>query len=283
MALSLFAAPTAHYNNLSNDFSDLSFLIDSCPLTNYQNHSQSQQTKVVFKNLNESVSMEFNNHNNSSPAHSHNNSNTNSPLHNGQQQQQQEQRHTISQNNGNNNGSTSTSTSTSTSSSSNSNSSSNNSNNSNHNHNPHNSHTATNTSQQHTNYTNRNLMNGFHSHLTTDYEQVLTFVDSPPNSEESWPDDQSKGSPGPQIINVQTIYTNSSSSRKRRMDWDSLDIGSNHGENSINQHHNDELMNKLTQHQHHHHHTQHQQQQQQQQQHNTEKEKYKREKLTCGK
>lgn len=37
-------------------------------------------------------------------------------------------------------------------------------------------------------------------------------------------DGQSKDSPGPQIIDVQTIYLNSGS-RKRRMDWDSLDIG----------------------------------------------------------
>jgi len=92
---------------------------------------------------------------------------------------------------------------------------------------------------------------------------VINFVDSPPNSEESWTgktmpqsassphliltlsspptsndlvessslieqitivvDAQSKDSPGPQIIDVQTIYLNSGS-RKRRMDWDSLDI-----------------------------------------------------------
>lgn len=258
MALSLFAAPTAHYNNISNDFTDLSFLIDSCPLPNYQNHANhvnhANQTKILLKNLNESVSMEFNNHNNSSsPAHSHTSSNTNSPVHNGQQTQH----HTISQNSDNNNNNNNN----------NSSSSSNNSNN-----NPHNNHIiTTHNTSQHTNYTNRNLMNGFHSHIAGDYEQVLTFVDSPPNSEESWPDDQSKGSPGPQIINIQTIYTNSNS-RKRRMDWDSLDIGSNHGENSINQHHNDELINKLTQHQH----------PQHQHQHNTEKDKYKREKLSCG-
>lgn len=36
-------------------------------------------------------------------------------------------------------------------------------------------------------------------------------------------DDHSKGSPGPQIIDVQTIYSNSGS-RKRRMDWDPLEI-----------------------------------------------------------
>lgn len=39
-------------------------------------------------------------------------------------------------------------------------------------------------------------------------------------------DAQSKDSPGPQIIDVRTIYSNNNSgSRKRRMDWDSLDIG----------------------------------------------------------
>lgn len=37
-------------------------------------------------------------------------------------------------------------------------------------------------------------------------------------------DEHSKGSPGPQIIEVQTICSNSGS-RKRRMDWESLDIG----------------------------------------------------------
>ncbi|XP_061396582.1 uncharacterized protein LOC133332216, partial [Musca vetustissima] len=72
---------------------------------------------------------------------------------------------------------------------------------------------------------NRNLMSGFlHQHFGAEYEPVITFVDSPPNSEESWPDDQSKGSPGPQIIDVQTIYSQSGS-RKRRMDWDPLDLG----------------------------------------------------------
>ncbi|KAM7344722.1 transcription factor CP2 like gemini [Cochliomyia hominivorax] len=83
---------------------------------------------------------------------------------------------------------------------------------------------STNISQL-SNTTNRNLMNGFHhQHFGAEYEPVITFVDSPPNSEESWPDDQSKGSPGPQIIDVQTIYSNSGS-RKRRMDWDPLEIG----------------------------------------------------------
>ncbi|XP_075168076.1 transcription factor CP2 like gemini isoform X2 [Haematobia irritans] len=68
-------------------------------------------------------------------------------------------------------------------------------------------------------------MSGFlHQHFGTEYEPVITFVDSPPNSEESWPDDQSKGSPGPQIIDVQTIYSNGGT-RKRRMDWDPLDLG----------------------------------------------------------
>ncbi|EDV58148.1 upstream-binding protein 1 isoform X1 [Drosophila erecta] len=85
---------------------------------------------------------------------------------------------------------------------------------------------------------NRHLISGYHhQHIGSDYEQVINFVDSPPNSEESWTessslieqitivvDGQSKESPGPQIIDVQTIYLNSGS-RKRRMDWDSLDIG----------------------------------------------------------
>ncbi|KAH8400763.1 hypothetical protein KR009_000775 [Drosophila setifemur] len=85
---------------------------------------------------------------------------------------------------------------------------------------------------------NRHFISGYHhQHIGSDYEQVINFVDSPPNSEESWTessslieqitivvDAQSKESPGPQIIDVQTIYLNSGS-RKRRMDWDSLDIG----------------------------------------------------------
>ncbi|XP_017128821.1 upstream-binding protein 1 isoform X1 [Drosophila elegans] len=85
---------------------------------------------------------------------------------------------------------------------------------------------------------NRHFISGYHhQHIGSDYEQVINFVDSPPNSEESWTetsslieqitivvDAQSKDSPGPQIIDVQTIYLNSGS-RKRRMDWDSLDIG----------------------------------------------------------
>ncbi|XP_070069309.1 upstream-binding protein 1 isoform X2 [Drosophila takahashii] len=84
---------------------------------------------------------------------------------------------------------------------------------------------------------NRHFISGYHhQHIGSDYEQVINFVDSPPNSEESWTetsslieqitivvDAQSKDSPGPQIIDVQTIYLNSGS-RKRRMDWDSLDI-----------------------------------------------------------
>ncbi|XP_030388317.1 upstream-binding protein 1 [Scaptodrosophila lebanonensis] len=71
----------------------------------------------------------------------------------------------------------------------------------------------------------RHFISGYHhQHIGSDYEQVINFVDSPPNSEESWTDVQSKESPGPQIIDVQTIYSNSGS-RKRRMDWDSLDIG----------------------------------------------------------
>lgn len=38
------------------------------------------------------------------------------------------------------------------------------------------------------NTTNRSLMNGFHhQHFGAEYEPVITFVDSPPNSEESWP------------------------------------------------------------------------------------------------
>ncbi|XP_062141828.1 uncharacterized transmembrane protein DDB_G0285607-like [Drosophila sulfurigaster albostrigata] len=72
---------------------------------------------------------------------------------------------------------------------------------------------------------NRHFISGYHhQHIGSDYEQVINFVDSPPNSEESWTDAQSKESPGPQIIDVRTIYSNSGS-RKRRMDWDSLDIG----------------------------------------------------------
>ncbi|XP_039954100.1 putative uncharacterized protein DDB_G0282133 [Bactrocera tryoni] len=73
------------------------------------------------------------------------------------------------------------------------------------------------------NKTNRYYVNGYSQHqVASDY--VITFVDSPPNSEESWTDENTKESPGPQIIDVQTIYSNSGS-RKRRMDWDSLDIG----------------------------------------------------------
>ncbi|KPU75956.1 uncharacterized protein Dana_GF12780, isoform B [Drosophila ananassae] len=99
-----------------------------------------------------------------------------------------------------------------------------------------------NSNNNNTNIQNRHFISGYHhQHISSDYEQVINFVDSPPNSEESWTesssssaslieqitivvDAQSKESPGPQIIDVQTIYLNSGS-RKRRMDWDSLDIG----------------------------------------------------------
>ncbi|KAH8237214.1 hypothetical protein KR038_007176 [Drosophila bunnanda] len=117
----------------------------------------------------------------------------------------------------------------------------NNSNNNNINNNQnHNSNTNTNNSvsENLNQLQNRHFISGYHhQHIGSDYEQVINFVDSPPNSEESWTetsslieqitivvDAQSKDSPGPQIIDVQTIYLNSGS-RKRRMDWDSLDIG----------------------------------------------------------
>ncbi|BFG03996.1 hybrid signal transduction histidine kinase A [Drosophila madeirensis] len=101
-----------------------------------------------------------------------------------------------------------------------------------------NSNTNTNSASENLNQIeNRHFISGYHhQHIGTDYEQVINFVDSPPNSEESWTeislieeltvivDGQSKDSPGPQIIDVQTIYLNSGT-RKRRMDWDSLDIG----------------------------------------------------------
>ncbi|XP_036330282.1 uncharacterized protein DDB_G0283357 isoform X2 [Rhagoletis pomonella] len=81
----------------------------------------------------------------------------------------------------------------------------------------------TNNNSQILHKTNRFYTNGYsHHQIASDY--VITFVDSPPNSEESWTDEQSKETPGPQIIDVQTIYSNSGS-RKRRMDWDPLDIG----------------------------------------------------------
>ncbi|KAH8356703.1 hypothetical protein KR200_004703 [Drosophila serrata] len=115
----------------------------------------------------------------------------------------------------------------------------NNNNNINNNQN-HNSNTNTNNSvsENLNQIQNRHFISGYHhQHIGSDYEQVINFVDSPPNSEESWTetsslieqitivvDAQSKDSPGPQIIDVQTIYLNSGS-RKRRMDWDSLDIG----------------------------------------------------------
>ncbi|XP_013113639.2 uncharacterized protein LOC106091612 isoform X1 [Stomoxys calcitrans] len=93
---------------------------------------------------------------------------------------------------------------------------------------------------------NRNLMSGFlHQHFGAEYEPVITFVDSPPNSEESWPEDQSKGSPGPQIIDVQTIYSNGGA-RKRRMDWDPLDLGQSESNASPP---NGELPAKLSAHQ----------------------------------
>ncbi|XP_060660619.1 putative uncharacterized protein DDB_G0277255 [Drosophila nasuta] len=92
---------------------------------------------------------------------------------------------------------------------------------------------------------NRHFISGYHhQHIGSDYEQVINFVDSPPNSEESWTDAQSKESPGPQIIDVRTIYSNSGS-RKRRMDWDSLDIGQS--ENSPTTQSGD-LPNKVQQH-----------------------------------
>ncbi|KAL7737667.1 hypothetical protein ACLKA6_006071 [Drosophila palustris] len=104
--------------------------------------------------------------------------------------------------------------------------------NSNNNHNTTNNntiHTHQNNGENINQIQNRHFISGYHhQHIGSDYEQVINFVDSPPNSEESWTDAQSKESPGPQIIDVRTIYSNSNSnsgSRKRRMDWDSLDIG----------------------------------------------------------
>ncbi|XP_016971478.1 upstream-binding protein 1 isoform X2 [Drosophila rhopaloa] len=104
-------------------------------------------------------------------------------------------------------------------------------------HNSNNNQNTTNNTNTNNSIQNRHFISGYHhQHIGSDYEQVINFVDSPPNSEESWTetsslieqitivvDAQSKDSPGPQIIDVQTIYLNSGS-RKRRMDWDSLDI-----------------------------------------------------------
>ncbi|EDW02030.1 GH21767 [Drosophila grimshawi] len=89
-----------------------------------------------------------------------------------------------------------------------------------------NNHNNNNNNSEHLNQVqNRHFMSGYHhQHIGSDYEQVINFVDSPPTSEESWTDAQSKDSPGPHIIDVRTIYSESGS-RKRRMDWDSLDIG----------------------------------------------------------
>lgn len=93
------------------------------------------------------------------------------------------------------------------------------------------------------NKTNRYYINGYsHHQIASDY--VITFVDSPPNSEESWTDEHSKESPGPQIIDVQTIYSNSGS-RKRRMDWDSLDIGQSGTPTTVQ---SGELANKIPHH-----------------------------------
>ncbi|XP_017037156.1 uncharacterized protein gem isoform X1 [Drosophila kikkawai] len=110
--------------------------------------------------------------------------------------------------------------------------------NNNQNHNSNTNNTNNSVSENLNQIQNRHFISGYHhQHIGSDYEQVINFVDSPPNSEESWTettslieqitivvDAQSKDSPGPQIIDVQTIYLNSGS-RKRRMDWDSLDIG----------------------------------------------------------
>ncbi|KAL5288698.1 gem family protein [Megaselia abdita] len=83
----------------------------------------------------------------------------------------------------------------------------------------------------------RNYSDG-HQHVTAnitkvfnDYDQVINFVDSPPNSKESWSEEQNSGSP--RIIDVQTIYSNSGN-RKRRMDWDPLDISHGANNNSNN-------------------------------------------------
>ncbi|KRF80151.1 probable basic-leucine zipper transcription factor F isoform X2 [Drosophila virilis] len=104
----------------------------------------------------------------------------------------------------------------------------------NNNNNNHNTNNNNNNNNIHTHQTNGENLNqiqnshfisGYHhQHIGSDYEPVINFVDSPPNSEESWTDAQSKDSPGPQIIDVRTIYSDSGS-RKRRMDWYSLDIG----------------------------------------------------------
>lgn len=56
-----------------------------------------------------------------------------------------------------------------------------------------------------------------------EYDQVISFVDSPPNSKDSWPNEYQKSERQvPAIIDVQTIYT-LNTNRKRRMDWEALD------------------------------------------------------------
>ncbi|CAD7077968.1 unnamed protein product [Hermetia illucens] len=75
------------------------------------------------------------------------------------------------------------------------------------------------------------------SQNTADYHdyEVINFVDSPPNSKDSWPNDYQKSesnTEGPVIIDVQTVYS-LNSNRKRRMDWESLDI--NQGVDTLSQ------------------------------------------------
>ncbi|XP_037942084.1 nuclear transcription factor Y subunit gamma-like [Teleopsis dalmanni] len=208
-------------------FSDLQTFFDTTHTNTYQqnhNHQQEQQQQQQYQQQDQFDQMEYNNQSQYHQNVNNNCHNRNSDINHS---------NSIHNNNNNNN---------STNNNLNNNNNNNNNNNSNHSHN----NSSTSLSNQHFTNTNRNYNSGYHhQHISADYETVINFIDSPPNSEESWTDDRSKGSPGPQIIDVQTIYSNNGS-RKRRMDWDSLDI--DQSGNTATTAQTDEIPNKITSH-----------------------------------
>ncbi|XP_055847759.1 putative uncharacterized protein DDB_G0286901 isoform X2 [Episyrphus balteatus] len=111
-----------------------------------------------------------------------------------------------------------------------------------------------NNNRNYNNFAANQTQNAFNN----DYDQVINFVDSPPNSEESWTDEQHQQqqtqqqqqqqqqqngkipTAGPRIIDVQTIFGQQQqqqqqqqqaaaavAQRKRRMDWNPLEINQN--------------------------------------------------------
>ncbi|XP_037942298.1 upstream-binding protein 1-like isoform X2 [Teleopsis dalmanni] len=204
-------------------FSDLQTFFDTTHTNTYQqnhNHQQEQQQQQQYQQQDQFDQMEYNNQSQYHQNVNNNCHNRNSDINHS---------NSIHNNNNNNNNSTNNNL--------NNNNNNNNNNNSNHSHN----NSSTSLSNQHFTNTNRNYNSGYHhQHISADYETVINFIDSPPNSEESW-----TGSPGPQIIDVQTIYSNNGS-RKRRMDWDSLDI--DQSGNTATTAQTDEIPNKITSH-----------------------------------